>query len=121
MHSFSPKARSFITRPPEKDKRYNILCGSVRSGKTWTMMAKLFLLCRYNVGGPQGGPYVALYRQQAGRGSSRTHFEKFSKTGFRLGAPASSRIAALTKSVFFVGKVPYAECTCPKQCRRGFT
>jgi hypothetical protein len=51
MHSFSPKARSFITRPPEKDKRYNILCGSVRSGKTWTMMAKLFLLCRYNVGG----------------------------------------------------------------------
>jgi hypothetical protein len=33
---------------------------------------------------------------------------KSSKTGFPLGAPASSRIEALTKSEFFVGSVPYA-------------
>jgi PBSX family phage terminase large subunit len=52
MHPFSPKARRFIQRRPEEDKRYNILVGSVRSGKTWTMMAKLlFQLNRYKVAG----------------------------------------------------------------------
>ena len=40
---------------------------------------------------------------------------------FRLGAPSSSRIEALTKSEFFVGNVPYALWTCPKQCSLGFT
>jgi PBSX family phage terminase large subunit len=51
MHPFSPKSRAFIKRPPSEDRRYNLLCGSVRSGKTWTMLAKLLLLCRYNVAG----------------------------------------------------------------------
>jgi hypothetical protein len=31
------------------------------------------------------------------------YFEKVRSTGFRLGAPSSSRIAAFTNSVFFVG------------------
>jgi hypothetical protein len=31
------------------------------------------------------------------------YFEKFRSTGFRLGAPSSSKIAAFTNSVFFVG------------------
>jgi PBSX family phage terminase large subunit len=51
MYPFSPKARAFITRRPEDDKRYNFLSGSVRSGKTFSMLAKLFLLCRYQVAG----------------------------------------------------------------------
>jgi hypothetical protein len=40
-----------IKRPPGEDKRYNILCGSPRSGQNWTMMAKLLLLAHYDVSG----------------------------------------------------------------------
>lgn len=46
---------------------------------------------------------------------------KSSRIGFLLGAPSSSRIAAFTNSVFFVGSVPYAVWTCPKQCSLGLT
>jgi hypothetical protein len=41
MHPFSAKSRAFIKRPPEKDKFITILSGSIRSGKTWTMSAKI--------------------------------------------------------------------------------
>jgi hypothetical protein len=51
MHPFSAKSRAFIKRHPSNDKRYNILCGSVRSGKTWTMLAKLLLLRRQDISG----------------------------------------------------------------------
>ena len=43
MARFSPKARAFIRRPPEHDASVNILSGSVRSGKTWAVVAKLAL------------------------------------------------------------------------------
>jgi hypothetical protein len=50
MHPFSAKSRAFIKRPPEKDKFITILSGSIRSGKTWTMSAKIL---------------VSLHRQRA--------------------------------------------------------
>jgi len=38
--------------PPELDRKYNILVGSVRSAKTWAVTAKVILhLCRYKVEG----------------------------------------------------------------------
>jgi PBSX family phage terminase large subunit len=52
MYNFSPKARRFIQRPPEKDKFITILSGSIRSTKTWTLSSKqLFKLNRYKVKG----------------------------------------------------------------------
>lgn len=38
---FGPKSARFIRRPPEQDALLNILSGSVRSSKTWTVNAKL--------------------------------------------------------------------------------
>jgi PBSX family phage terminase large subunit len=41
----------FLARDPSEDAFQNYLIGSVRSGKTWTMMVKLLLLCKYPVAG----------------------------------------------------------------------
>lgn len=41
----------FAMRPPEQDAKFNILVGSVRSGKTWALHSKILYLCDYNVGG----------------------------------------------------------------------
>jgi PBSX family phage terminase large subunit len=52
MAKFSPKAQAFIRRKPQDDALINILEGSVRSGKTWTMIPKiLFQLLPYDVPG----------------------------------------------------------------------
>lgn len=51
LKPFGPKARKFAYNPPENDARINILEGSVRSAKTWTMIPKLIYLCGYDVGG----------------------------------------------------------------------
>jgi PBSX family phage terminase large subunit len=48
---FSPKSRAFIKTHPKDDAFINILEGSVRSGKTWTMIPKIFRLCDYDVPG----------------------------------------------------------------------
>lgn len=47
---FGKKSHGFIMRPPELDKRYTILIGTVRSSKTFTLNAKLIIqLCRYKI------------------------------------------------------------------------
>lgn len=47
---FGKKSHSFIMRPPEQDKRYTILIGTVRSSKTFTLNAKTIVqLCRYKI------------------------------------------------------------------------
>jgi PBSX family phage terminase large subunit len=51
LKEFGPKAKRFAYNPPEKDARINILHGSVRSSKTWSMIPKIMYLCRYDVGG----------------------------------------------------------------------
>jgi PBSX family phage terminase large subunit len=52
MAKFSQKSKDFIKRHPENDAFINILEGSVRSGKTWTMIPKiLFKLVPYEVPG----------------------------------------------------------------------
>jgi len=49
---FGAKAHAFVRRHPRFDKKYTILEGSVRSGKTFAIDAKLIAhLCTYNVGG----------------------------------------------------------------------
>lgn len=48
---FSPKAITFLRRHPRDDAWINILEGSVRSGKTWTMIVKLMELNFYRVQG----------------------------------------------------------------------
>lgn len=48
---FGAKARRFARRAPADDKSINILYGSVRSAKTWTMIPKLLQLCDYPVAG----------------------------------------------------------------------
>jgi PBSX family phage terminase large subunit len=37
----------FAMRPPELDKKINLLVGSVRSGKTWGLHSKIMYLCDY--------------------------------------------------------------------------
>jgi PBSX family phage terminase large subunit len=51
LKRFGLKAHTFIRRPVRDDKRMTILEGSVRSSKTFSMMAKLMALSRYKVGG----------------------------------------------------------------------
>ncbi len=51
MASFSAKAMRFIKRHPKYDAVINILEGSVRSGKTWAMIPKFLILCKYKVDG----------------------------------------------------------------------
>jgi len=49
---FGAKAHAFVKRHPSKDKKYTLLEGSVRSGKTFAVDAKLILhLCLYKVNG----------------------------------------------------------------------
>lgn len=48
---FSQKARNFIFKDPKDDTFITILEGSVRSGKTWAMIAKLLRLSKYKVKG----------------------------------------------------------------------
>ncbi|HUX65576.1 MAG TPA: PBSX family phage terminase large subunit [archaeon] len=48
---YGPRMEEFAMRPPSKDKRINILEGSVRSGKTWGLHAKILQSCRYDVRG----------------------------------------------------------------------
>lgn len=52
MAYFSRKSKRFIQTKPENDSFINILEGSIRSSKTWTMIPKLiFGLNNYNVAG----------------------------------------------------------------------
>jgi len=48
---YGPRLERFALRPPEYDKKINILIGSVRSGKTWALHAKILALCCYPVAG----------------------------------------------------------------------
>jgi len=41
----------FAMRPPELDKKINLLVGSVRSGKTWGLHSKIIYLCDYTAAG----------------------------------------------------------------------
>jgi hypothetical protein len=49
--NFGPRAERFAKRPPEKDRRINILEGAVRSGKTWSLHLKILYCCIYAVAG----------------------------------------------------------------------
>lgn len=49
--NYGPRLRQFAFAPLEADKPINILEGSVRSGKTWALHAKILQACRYIVGG----------------------------------------------------------------------
>jgi PBSX family phage terminase large subunit len=52
LSNFSQKSLNFIRRHPKDDAFINILEGSIRSSKTWTMIPKLlFLLNEYKVAG----------------------------------------------------------------------
>lgn len=49
---FGKKAHAFVKRHPSHDKKYTLLEGSVRSGKTWAVDAKLIAhLCTYDAPG----------------------------------------------------------------------
>jgi len=49
---FGAKAHKFVSRHPSQDKKYTLLEGSVRSGKTFAIDAKIVLhLCLYKVNG----------------------------------------------------------------------
>lgn len=48
---FNQKARNFLFASPQDDAFINILEGSVRSGKTWAMICKLFVLSQHKVAG----------------------------------------------------------------------
>ena len=48
---YGPKAEKIAMRPPELDKKLNLLVGPVRSGKTWVLHSKILYLCEYPVGG----------------------------------------------------------------------
>lgn len=48
---YGAKAQRFIKTPPERQERINILHGSVRAQKTWTLHPKTLQLCRYKVAG----------------------------------------------------------------------
>lgn len=66
MRRFGRKSHEFIMRPVEKDARYNILEGSVRSAKTFTLDAKIISkLAWYEVPGKRfltGATKQTLYR-----------------------------------------------------------
>lgn len=49
--NYGPRMKRFALRPPELDRRINILAGSVRSGKTWGLHSKILYLCKYGVAG----------------------------------------------------------------------
>ena len=49
--NYGARMGRFAMRPPEKDKKLNILVGSVRSGKTWGVHSKILYLCDYPVAG----------------------------------------------------------------------
>ena len=49
--NYGPRMERFAMRPPERDKKLNVLVGSVRSGKTWGVHAKILALCQYPVAG----------------------------------------------------------------------
>ena len=52
LSPFSPKAIDFIDTDPAQDKFFTLLEGSIRSGKTWAMNAKILnKLIRYKVNG----------------------------------------------------------------------
>lgn len=51
IQKFGAKSHAFITRPVKDDCFINILEGSIRSGKTWTMIPKILALCDYKVDG----------------------------------------------------------------------
>jgi PBSX family phage terminase large subunit len=51
LKPYGEKAFKFAFRPPNQDRRINILEGAVRSAKTWAMLPKLLQLCDYNVQG----------------------------------------------------------------------
>ncbi len=48
---YGPRMKRFALRPPESDRRINLLIGSVRSGKTWGCHHKALYLCDYPVAG----------------------------------------------------------------------
>jgi PBSX family phage terminase large subunit len=50
--TFGAKAHAFVRRPPNEDKKYTLLEGSVRSGKTFAIDAKIIShLCLYQIAG----------------------------------------------------------------------
>jgi PBSX family phage terminase large subunit len=49
--NYGPRLEKVAMRPPEADAKINILVGSVRSGKTFALHAKILYLCNYDVGG----------------------------------------------------------------------
>ena len=51
LKPFGKKAYDFAFRSPEQDKLINILWGTVRSSKTWALMAKIVRLLSYKVDG----------------------------------------------------------------------
>jgi PBSX family phage terminase large subunit len=51
LETFGPRLGKFALQPLELDYPYNILHGSVRSGKTWAQHAKILYGCNYRVGG----------------------------------------------------------------------
>ncbi len=52
FNQFGAKAHAFVKRHPKDDKKYTLLEGSVRSGKTFAIDAKIIAhLCTYNVRG----------------------------------------------------------------------
>jgi PBSX family phage terminase large subunit len=51
LKQFGQRIGRFALQPVEKDSRINILEGSVRSGKTWALHAKILYGCKYPVAG----------------------------------------------------------------------
>ena len=51
LQQFGPRIGRFALQPIEKDRRINILEGSVRSGNTWALHAKILYGCKYPVAG----------------------------------------------------------------------
>ena len=49
--NYGPMAERVAMRPPELDKKLNLLVGPVRSGKTWCLHSKILYLCDYPVAG----------------------------------------------------------------------
>lgn len=49
--NYGPRVGWFAFQDPTEDRRYNILTGAVRSGKTWALHPKILRLCKYPVTG----------------------------------------------------------------------
>jgi PBSX family phage terminase large subunit len=66
FNTFGKKAHDFVKRPPYLDKKYTLLEGSVRSGKTFAIDAKLIShLCLYGVKGKRiicGATKQSIYK-----------------------------------------------------------